>query len=419
MTIATPNSNGRYSLNCRLALRILCVFTALIAVISLAQFPTETQAAPQIENLIPEELQSDPLSAKDHAMVSELTGSIKAFEWLGPLAPIAISPFFGLACLCGISQYGGDWMPLNGFISDNPVLQNPYVLWAFVVLTLVTSLPRLTKVSKPLGQAIDQLEAWSGIVAIIVIRIASSMSDPAAESTVAAATPVVLECGIISFSADMLFSVAAIINILVINTVKFFFEVTVWLMPFPFVDALLEGANKAVCATLMAIYVWSPLVATILNLLIFVACFFAFRWISRRVTYMRSILFDPIWAMIQKSYGKPTTSQLTVFPQTEIGPFASREKVQLADADEGWELRKDRLLFESKSHSIAKESCTLKIEPGLFVNSIQIQAKDGASTSLLFSRRFNDHLDDLASLIGAEVTEPSDRSSVREFVLGT
>ena len=136
---------------------------------------------------------------------------------------------------------------MPAFVSSNPVLQNPAVLWAFVALTFVTSLPRLTKVSKPVAQAIDQLEAWSGIVAIIVIRVAAATSDPVSESTAMAAVPV-LYCGFFSMSADVLFSIAAIANILVINTVKFFFEVSVWLIPFPFVDAMLNAANKSVCA---------------------------------------------------------------------------------------------------------------------------------------------------------------------------
>lgn len=401
-----------------LTLRFACILLALVVLGSMVHVPAESQAGNQLETLIPKELQSDPLSNSDHQKAAQLVGSIGAFEWLGPLAPIAISPFFGLACLCGISQYGGDWMPFNSFVSDNPVLQNPGVLWAFVILTLITSLPRLTKVSKPLGQAIDQLEAWSGIIAIVVIRFATAVSDPVAETTAMAAVPV-LECGIFSFSADVLFSIAAVINILVINTVKFFFEVSVWLMPFPFVDAMLEAANKSACAILMAIYVWSPLWATVLNLLIFVACFFAFRWIKRRVTYMRSILFDPVWSMVQKSYGVPAGKELTVFPQHEIGPFAARERLQLVDVGEAWELRQNRLLFSSRVHKLDKEFLQLKVQPGLIVNKIKIEANGAETSSLLFSRRYSDHLDQLANLLDVEVDEPVDRSSVSDLVMGS
>ena len=398
---------------------MMCILVALVAIGSLLQVQPQAQIqTAQLEDIIPQEFRSDPMSAADHEKVTELVGSVSALEWLGPLAPIAISPFFGLACLCGISQYGGDWFPFNGFISDNPVLQNPMVLWAFVILTVVTSLPRLTKVSKPVGQAIDQLEAWSGIIAIIVIRVASATSDPVAgDATAAVAVVPMVHCGFFSMSADVLFSIAAIINIVVINTVKFFFEVSVWLMPFPFVDAMLEAANKSVCAVLMAVYAWSPFWATMLNLVIFAACLFAFRWVKRQVTYMRSILFDPVWAMVQKSYGMPKGKTLTVFPQSSVGPFAARERLQLVEKDDSWELRQNRLLLPTRTHELSKSAHRMTIQPGMIVNKIDISGGESAE-SLLFTRRFNDHLQELASLNGLEVAEKEERSSVSEMVMG-
>ncbi len=399
-----------------LTLRLICILLAIVSIGSLLQWSPQTQEVAQLSDLVPDALQTDPLSAKDHELATGLAGTVSAFEWLGPLAPIAISPFFGLACLCGISQYGGDWMP--AFASGNPVLQNPAVLWAFVILTVVTSLPRLTKVSKPVGQAIDQLEAWSGIIAIIVIRIASATSDPAAgEATAMAAIPV-FECGFFSMSADVLFSIAAMINIVVINTVKFFFEVSVWLMPFPFVDAMLEVANKSVCAALMAVYVWSPFWATMLNLVIFLACFAAFRWVKRQVTYMRSILFDPVWTMVQKSYGQPKTKELTVFPQQGIGPFAARERLQLVDTGESWELRQTRMLLPSKTHVLPKSDYQMQMQSGMIVNKINVAGPETPET-LLFTRRFNDHLDQLAGLLGVEVAAQEEQSSVSDLAIGT
>ena len=392
---------------------MICIIVAIVSVgsmLSWSQPPIQEVA--QLESFVP-----DGLTADDKEKVAGLAGTISAMEWLGPLAPIAISPFFGLACLCGISQYGGDYLPLNAFISNNPVLQNPAVLWTFVALTIVTSVPRLTKVSKPVGQAIDQLEAWSGIITILIIRFASATSDPATDATAMAAAVPMLECGIVSMSADVLFSIAAIINILVINTIKFFFEVSVWLMPFPFVDAMLEGVNKSVCAGLMAVYAWSPFWATMLNLVIFLACFAAFRWVKRQTAYMRSILFDPVWALVQKSWGVPKTNSLTVFPQKDLGPFAAREKLQLVDQGDNWELRQNRLLFPGKSHTISKSEHRLEIEPGLIVNRINVGSNEG-NQALLFTRRFNDHLPELAELLGLTIAaEKSKEPSVSDLAM--
>lgn len=397
------------SINRATTLRIGCILLAIVTLSSMLQPPVESQVA-QLQDFIP-----DGLTADDQEKVTGLAGTISTMEWLGPLAPIAISPFFGLACLCAISQYGDGVLPLNAFVSDNPVLQNPAVLWTFVVLTIVTSLPRLTKVSKPVGQAIDQLEAWSGIITIIIIRFAGA-AEPATDATAMMAVPAVLQCGFLSVSADMLFSVAAIVNILVINTVKFFFEVSVWLMPFPFVDAMLEAANKSVCAALMAVYAFSPMWATILNLVIFLACFAAFRWVKRQTAYMRTILWDPLRSMVQKSYGVPTAKQLTVFPQQEIGPFAVREQLQLIDRGDDWELLQKRLLFPSRSHILPKSTSRLEIAPGLIVNRINV-ASDSGSSSLLFTRRYNGDLPKLAGLLGVPMAQPSKAPSVVDLAM--
>ena len=112
----------------------------------------------------PEGMLGTPLEDRDARVVQSITTS----EWLGPLAPIAISPFFGITCLAGMSQFGGDYLPLNSFVSDNAALKSPVVFWIFLVLTVMTSVPRLTKVSKPVAQGLDQIETYAGIITILV-----------------------------------------------------------------------------------------------------------------------------------------------------------------------------------------------------------------------------------------------------------
>ena len=115
-----------------------------------------------------------------------------------------------------------------------------------------------------MAQAIDQLETYAAIITILIIRwYAGSIESP---PEMAMAEVQVMHMGFFSFTSDALLSIAAIINILVINSVKFFCEVMVWLTPFPFVDALLEAGNKALCAGLIAIYAYSPMIATVLEL---------------------------------------------------------------------------------------------------------------------------------------------------------
>ena len=400
--------------------RISVILVAIVVLFSFSVQPADSPqvavaAIPQINNFDNAEaanelgdisdLLTNPLSSNDMAVAEGLGGSVSIAEWLGPLAPIAISPFFGITLLAGISQFGSESLPFNQFISNNPILSNPATFWIFLALTVFTSLPRFTKVSKPAAQAIDQLETYSAIITIVLLRVLASSGEGVGAEELG---PVVMQAGFFTFSADVLMSIAAIVNIIVINTVKFFFEVSVWLIPFPMVDAALEVANKAACAALMGVYAYNPTMATIINLLIFVACLFAFRWVSRRTAYLRTLLFDPIWTMVSPGYAKPKNS-LTVFPQQTIGPFKPKTKLVMQQTDEGWTLTQHRLLLPKKSVTLTRDTGRMTIAKGLIANRIQT----GDGNSLLFSRRHSRHLSELADQLNLELgteagtTEPA------------
>ena len=360
-----------------------------------------------LENLpidLPDNLTEDPLTSSDAAKIDRIATSVNWAEWLGPLAPIAISPFFGITILAGISQFGGSWVE-NSFISNNPVLSNPAVFWVFLCLTIMTSLPRFTKVSKPAAQAIDQIEAYAGIITIVLIRLVTAMSDSETGGLGANTAMLVVEMGVFTMGAEVLLSLAAIVNIFVINTVKFFFEVMVWLIPFPMVDAALEVTNKSLCAGLMAVYAWNPTVATIINLAIFVACLFAFRWINRRVQYMRSVLCDPVWNLVSPSYGTPTKPELVVFPQTGIAGFPAKSKLLLQPTQDGWQLIQPRWFLPSKVAQLSGSSHQMEIQSGMLLNSISLSGVTAGK--LLFSKRYSRNLDQLAELINARQSDAS------------
>jgi len=364
-----------------------------------AVVPVHTVAySPQFS--IPE-LMDNPLSRSDMSKASGLAGSVRASEWLGPLAPIAISPFFGVTLLAGLAQFGSEWVPVNEFLSNNVVLKNPAVFWVFLILTLLTSIPRFTKVSKPAAQAIDQLEAYAGIITIILLRVMMIPEDAAM-----AEGPIAMQAGLFSMTADTLMCVAAIINIVVINTVKFFFEVSVWLIPFPFVDAMLEVANKSACVALMAVYAHSPFIATILNLIIFTACLIAFRWIHRRTVYLRTMLLDPVLALAWPGYGIPKKQRITVFNK--------ESKLMLMRQDANWKLVEQRLLLPGKSMAI-EPSAKMMIHRGVLGNKFQFSTpenSDGDESELVFSRRYSGNLDELAKLLDVGIHVPADKPRV-------
>lgn len=356
------------------------------------------------------------LTPGDQLIADNITQKVSTTEWLGPLAPVAISPFFGITCLAGMSQFGkGTILEQNNFISTNPVLNNPTIFWVFLILTLLTSLPRFTKVSKPMAQALDQLETYSGIITLLVIKVlGSSIGGADGEMLETAA---LVQFGIFSFTSDLLLSIAAVINIIVINTIKFFFEVLILITPVPFLDAAFEAGKQATCAGLLAIYAFSPLVATIINLVIFIACLWAYRWIHRRVTYARSVLFDPIFALWNPKYGQPAKPELIVFNEDTLGPFPPKTKLKLTHSESGWQLSQLLMFSIGMPKKMQLDSSDTKIEMqrGIFVN--QLNVSGGTNGQLLFSRRYSDHLDPLADLI--HVAKANGKTDEVQFDLKT
>ena len=330
--------------------------------------------------------QINDLNPIDLAKANEFTHHVTTSEWLGPLAPIAISPFFGIACLAGMSQISdGTFLENNQFISSNPVLQNPYVFWAFLILTLITSVPRLTKVSKPIAQALDQIETYSGIITLLIIRAAVTFTfEREAESAA------IIHMGLFAITFEMLACVFAVLNIIVINTVKFFFEILAWLTPAPSVDALLEATNKAVCACLMSIYAHSPFAASAISVLLFIACLMVFKWIHRRVIYARHIFFDPILSFLLPAYGKLDQPKIQVFNQQKMGPFAAKSKLYLETTAEGWCLTQQRFFTPPKS-ILVDRSTRVTVTLGLLTNRITIPGETYGD--LLFTRRYADQME--------------------------
>ncbi len=247
---------------------------------------------------------SSGLDASTQSASDSIRQQLSTSEWLGPLAPIALSPFFGLAFLSGVATYGPDWLQERSalFRTEGP-LDSPWLFWTMACLAILTSLPRMTKVSKPISLAAEKLEAYSAVIIFLAVRWLGSTGipdagQPAISNLDQATHPLYLSAGIGTFSLQLAMSAFAAINILVINFVKLFFEFMVWLIPFPTVDALLEFGNKASCAALMTIYCYSPILATFINLLMLAFCGVIFLWVYRRTRYYRDLVVGPAMAYL-------------------------------------------------------------------------------------------------------------------------
>lgn len=248
----------------------------------------------------------EPQDAATKMAADKLAAQVSHWEWLGPLVPVALSPFFGLACLSGIATYGPDWLQeRSGIFQSQSPLNNPALFWIMALLTVFTSLPRLTKVSKPLALAADKLEAYSVAIIFLAIRLVPNGLGAANESIAMTGQFAAAGFNPLSFPIDLVMGIAAALNILVINMIKLMIEILIWLTPFPTIDALFEALNKTLVAALTGLYCYSPFLATLLNLAILAVCLLFLDATWRCLTYYRSYLFWMLWSRWQT---RPSTS---------------------------------------------------------------------------------------------------------------
>src|SRR4030042_1756561 len=173
---------------------------------------------------------------QDQLKANVLVEKLHISEALGPLAPVALSPFFGLTCLSGTSilcNHG--LLPENTFLMGNDTLNNVLIFVSFLGLTVITSVPRLVTASKIFAEATERLETYAGIISYGVILML-------AEQTGAQQQQVVYTAGIFTFTHQGLLACAAAVIIFVISTVRCFFELLTLISPIPTLDAIFEFA---------------------------------------------------------------------------------------------------------------------------------------------------------------------------------
>lgn len=342
--------------------------------------------------------------ATEVAASSAWVQSTGVVDWLGPLAPIAMSPFFGVTCLSGLATYGPEWMAHNPLLSHSGPLKSPTIFWTFAVFTVLTSLPRFTKVSKPFAQAVDKFEAYSVIVILLLIKFFPGSIAPT-ETPVA-----IIQFGIFSFTADTLLAVAMVLNLIIINSVKFFFEFLIWLTPVPFIDAIFEVCNKTAVAGLMAIYAFSPTLATLFNLILLAIAAIILRWMGRHVRFYRTLAIDPLLSFVWPSFGKPKRAELIVFPKQKIGPFAAKSYLRLTrhpSRTNAWLLSQAAWWALPREHEvlgIRRADC----QRGWTMHELQIASEDGEMVVFHFSRRYGDpEFEQLLEQLGVESSTES------------
>lgn len=394
---------------------------ALVVVYAMLTFtpslPVQTTAAGLLDG---KGLESETKQAE------QMVQKLGVTEVLGPLAPVAMSPFFALTFMSGASLLADsgllpDAISKNALLGSGSPLNNGLVFTGLLALTVLTTLPKLTKVTKPLAQAIDQVEAHSAIVALLAVQFLSRVNLGDAPAQEAASTTII-QAGFVSFTTGTALMVFSAINIFVVNTVKFFFEMMIFLSPFPTVDAIFETANKAVAAALMAIYVWSPWVATVINLAIFAVSLLIFAWVRRRVVYLRAMFGDPILGWMAEAFfrrPKPTLTstrltgslaELYPKPSLVLKAFATKRFGGLCMKARGFLVQSEGKLFfvcrrflrEPLVVPLPVAGHTVRVDAGFIAHAIVLENDVGDTAArVAFSRRYTDLLDEIRRQLGA------------------
>ena len=323
------------------------------------------------------------VDAETIAAGNAIAHQIAATDWLGPLAPIALSPFFGLAALSGAATYGPEWLhERTALLSAEGPLNNPALFWSMLILAVMTSLPRFTKVSKPLALIADNLETYSAIVILIAVRFAGLLQD-GGSGEASLQEPVMVAAGF-TLPFDILMSIFVALNILVINLVKLFFEFLVWLVPFPTIDLILEVSNKVLCVGLMVLYMYSPTIATILNLLLLTVCALIFGWCYRRLAFYREMVCGPILAWLVPSWFAQRNPKYRMFTEEPLGSLPRLSLLTVHLESDGTAKLRGRWLW--KSEQVEIPNARLTQENGLIQQKLRIEGKD--ETYSLIHRRW-------------------------------
>jgi hypothetical protein len=227
----------------------------------------------------------------------------------GPMPAIAGTPFLGLSVLSGAALLSdADFVRT----SDNPVLRGFHdnallsearrysTLPLFIILlslSLLTWMANSGKIRGAFGKLLRIAEDSSVLVTYILL-----VSVTLFGSGRGAPAPRVAMMGIGSVSADVVLAVGLTLAMAVMMTVRYAFDVLIWLSPFPMVDFGFETLKKIFSLGFLAVYFASPTAASVLGLLVLLPAIFLYGWALRILSFTFRIVLRPL---LEKLFSAP------------------------------------------------------------------------------------------------------------------
>jgi len=222
----------------------------------------------------------------------------------GPMPAVAGTPFLGLSVLSGAALFSetdfvrnSDSAVLRGF-RDNALLAEarrystlPLFL-SLLGLSLLTWMANSGKIRGAFGKLLRVAEDSSVLVTYGLLALVTLLG--ASQGAPAPRVAVVSAMGVWSVPSDILLAVGLAMGMAVMMTVRYAFDVLIWLSPFPFVDFGFETLKKVLSLGFLAIYFASPVVASTLGILVLLPAIFLYSWALRILSFTFRIVLRPL-----------------------------------------------------------------------------------------------------------------------------
>jgi hypothetical protein len=245
------------------------------------------------------------------------------------IAPVGINPFVALSAF-GLATYLELWQ-LPPTLS---LLAHPAAWMSMLCLGLLLTFGRSSKITKPLAELLGSGESLLALIAVALAVV------PMFAGTGESAAPVA-RAGVVQ---GLLLVSAAALTVSVVLVVRTSFDILIWLSPFPVVDLLFQIAKLAITAVLVALALFAPIVALVVNLLVVIACLFVLRWSLRATRFGLLLVWDLSLGRLWALSALPRVEQ----PLPRIGPLkafviegeglATRQQVTLFFEEGLWSL---------------------------------------------------------------------------------
>jgi hypothetical protein len=223
----------------------------------------------------------------------------------GPMPAVAGTPFLGLAVLSGAALLSDtDFVRDSGspFVRgfrDNALLAearryaSPSLFLSLIALALLTYMANSGKIRGAVGKMLRAAEDSSVLVTYALLALVTLFG-----AAKAAPAPKVALMGLWNVPTDILVTVGLAMALGVMMTVRFAFDVLIWLSPFPFIDFTFETLKKVLSLTFLGLYFLSPVAASSVGLLVLLPALFLYGWALRIFSFAFRIVLRPLFVRL-------------------------------------------------------------------------------------------------------------------------